>query len=180
MQTGAFQHNYMTCARMWNQMEAAGVRGVTGVASYTRFLTVVSIKQMFAGHARQAGHVAAQLTEYSMMTHYIIVVDNDIDAYNIAAVMWAVAVRSNPERAIDIIRYCWSDRMDTAIPIEEKIGNCYQRSNYIPVFNSRAIIDACKPFEWNPNIKQSIEHRPELVQQVLDKWGQFLKDVYKD
>src|SRR5262249_14968937 len=50
-------------ALIWDQLEAAGVPGVTGVwkmpGGGTRFIDVIAIKQMFAGHAKMAGLVAA-------------------------------------------------------------------------------------------------------------------------
>ena len=52
------------CGAVWNQLEAAGVPEVKGVwaheAGGSRFWLTVSIKQLYGGHAKQAGFVASQ------------------------------------------------------------------------------------------------------------------------
>ena len=61
------EFNYMRCfmrsALIWQQMEAAGIPDIQGVwcheADGARLLTIVSIKQRYPGHAKQAGMVAA-------------------------------------------------------------------------------------------------------------------------
>src|SRR5207253_11366588 len=50
-------------ALIWQQMEAAGIVDLQGVwcdeAGGARLLTIVSIKQRYLGHAKQAGMVAS-------------------------------------------------------------------------------------------------------------------------
>src|SRR5260221_5097331 len=64
---------------------------------------VVSIKQRYAGHSRQAGHILSQCGVGAYMSRYSVVVDEDIDPSNLQEVMWAVATRSDPAIDIDII-----------------------------------------------------------------------------
>jgi UbiD family decarboxylase len=52
---------------------------------------VVSIKQMFAGHACRAGLVASQYATH--LPRYIVVVDEDIDPSNLEQVIWAMVTR---------------------------------------------------------------------------------------
>jgi UbiD family decarboxylase len=65
---------------------------------------VISIKQKYAGHSRQAGHILSQCGVGAYMSRYSIVVDEDIDPANLNEVMWAVATRSDPVKDIDFIQ----------------------------------------------------------------------------
>lgn len=93
----------------------------------------------------------------------MIVVDDDIDPTDHQQVMWALCTRSDPEKDIDIIRRAWSTPLDTMI---RKPTNAY--------FSSRAIIDACKPYEWIEEFPEDIKIRPELEQKMKKKWGALL------
>ena len=50
-------------ASLWDELEAAGVPGIKGVwkmpGGGSRFINVIAIEQMHAGHAKMAGLVAA-------------------------------------------------------------------------------------------------------------------------
>jgi 4-hydroxy-3-polyprenylbenzoate decarboxylase len=60
---GTAGSSHFRSAALWDELEAAGVPGVQGVYTIPgggpRFIRVVSIKQMHAGHAKMAGLVAA-------------------------------------------------------------------------------------------------------------------------
>ena len=92
------------------------------------------------------------------MGRYIVVVDDDIDPSNLEDVIWAITTRSDPENDIEIIRKCWSGPLDPIIP-EGKKG-----------YNSRAIIDACRPYGWKDQFPPVVEVSPELRASVLEKW----------
>lgn len=168
---GGLAANPMRAGIIWDQMERAGVRGIQGVAIYgARFLTVVSIKNTYAGQSRQAGHIATQCHASAFMGKYTIVVDEDVDPYNLDEVVWAVIRRADPQRSIDILRYCWSDPMDCALSLAE-------RTTDVPlahVYNSRCIIDACKPAEWAPDLKKNVVYSSEIQAKVIEKFGNVL------
>ncbi len=153
----------MRSALLWDQMEAAGVPGIQAVwchpAGGTRLFNVVAIKQMFAGHAKQAGAVACQCRAGAYLGRYTIVVDEDVDPTDLYDVVWAVCTRSDPERCIDILRRCWSGPLDPIIPAGQK------------GFNSRAIIDATRPYEWRDQFPAVAEASPEIRRRTLEKWG---------
>ena len=109
-------------------------------AGGSRQLTAVSIKQRYPGHSRQAGHLAAMCRSAAYAGKYVIVVDDDIDVSNLEELMWAVCTRSDPATSIDFIRGAWSTPLDPSIPPERKALGDFT--------NSRAIIDACRPFHW--------------------------------
>jgi UbiD family decarboxylase len=161
---------YMRCfvraALIWQELEAAGVPDVRGVwcheAGAARLLTIVSIKQRYPGHARQAGAVAAYCHAGAYLGRYVIVVDDDIDVTNTNDVLWALTTRSNPEADIEIIRRSWSGPLDPIIPRGQK-GH-----------SSRAIIDACRPYEWLKDFPPVAESSPEVRRAAQEKWGAIL------
>ena len=153
-------------ALLWNALVKSNVQDVRGVwmseVGYQQFV-VVSIKQRYPGHARQAAFIASQNRPAAYHGRYVMVVDEDIDPTNIEDVMWALTTRSDPEKDIDIIRRAWSTPLDTMI---RKPTNAY--------FSSRAIIDACKPYEWIDEFPASIRTSDEWKTRVNDKWGDLL------
>jgi 4-hydroxy-3-polyprenylbenzoate decarboxylase len=133
----------------------------------SRLLLVVSIKQRYGGHAKQTGHVAAMCHAGAYAGRYIIVVDEDIDPSNLEEVMWAVLTRSDPATSIDFITNAWSTPLDPRIPPEQKARGDFT--------NSRAIIDACKPFYWKDQYPKVNQSSPEVRKEALEKWGYLLR-----
>ncbi|HZU08219.1 MAG TPA: UbiD family decarboxylase [Chloroflexota bacterium] len=152
-------------AVLWNQIEAAGVPDVKAVRVHPsggRFLVAIAIRQRYPGHAKQAALVASQCRAGAYMGRYVIVVDDDIDIYDTDQLLWALATRSDPAQDIDIIRRAWSGPLDPAIPPGQK------------GFNSRAIIDATRPWEWREQFPPVSGISPALRQQLEAKWGALL------
>jgi 4-hydroxy-3-polyprenylbenzoate decarboxylase len=154
-------------ALLWNQLEGAGIPDVRGVwfheaASFV-FLVVVSIHQRYAGHARQALHVAAGCHAANYLGRYVVVVDEDIEPSDLEAVTWALGSRSDPSRSIDFIPRSWSGPLDPAIPADQK------------GYNSRALIDACRPYEWREQFPGMLKTPAALRQQVVDRWSTYIR-----
>ena len=99
-------------ARLWDTLEAAGVPEIQGVwkmpGGGSRFIDVISIRQLHSGHAKMAGLVAAGCGAGAYMTRMVIVVDHDVDITNPNEVMWAMATRWDPATQTDIIDGCWT------------------------------------------------------------------------
>lgn len=151
-------------AFLWDQLDKAGVPDVKGVAIYQgSFLTIISISQRYPGHAKQAAVVAAQCHTGAYMGRYTVVVDDDIDVYDINDVIWAVCTRSDPEADIDLLRRCWSGPLDPIIPRELK------------GFSSRAIIDATRPYEWMKEFPVASGISQDLRKKITAKYGQFFR-----
>jgi UbiD family decarboxylase len=152
-------------AVLYNELVKNGITDVRGVWTDPGGirLIVVSLKQRYAGHAKRAALIASQSPTGAYVGRYVIVVDEDIDPSNMEEVLWALCTRSDPEKDIDIIRKCWSTALD---PIIRKPTNAF--------FNSRAIIDACKPYDWIDEFPQSVELSPELESRMKEKWGSIL------
>lgn len=129
-----------------------------------RMLLAVSIKQRYPGHARQAGHVAAQCRGGGQVGRYVIVVDEDIDPTDLEQVMWAVATRSDPVRDIDFIRRAWGSQVDPQHVTLPDGG----------LTNSRAIIDACRPYEFRDAFPAVVGASPELLARTRARWAALL------
>ncbi|MFQ5851851.1 MAG: hypothetical protein ACE5JU_14865 [Candidatus Binatia bacterium] len=164
-------------ALIWDEIEKAGVPGVRGVwcdlAGGTRLFNVVSIKQAYPGHSRQAGMIASQCGSGVYIGRYTVVVDDDIDVTDLRDVVWAIATRSDPERSVEIVHRCRSSSADPALSPDVKTSS----HNPDDTFTSKAIIDACWPYEWKNRAYPVAQVSPELRGQLLKKWGLELKDV---
>ncbi len=155
-------------ALVMEALEAAGVPFVRGVWQHeiggSRMLLVVSIKQAYAGHARQAGLVAAGCRPGAQLGRYIVVVDDDVDPTDLSEVMWAVATRSDPATDIDIIRQAWGSMVDPQFVTYA--GTDPARAP----FNSRAIVDACIPFDHRHHFPAVAAPDPALMEAARARW----------
>ena len=160
-------------ARLWDILEKSEVPGVTGVWCHEiaggELFTVISIRQLYAGQSRQAGLIASQLTNTG---RYMVIVDDDIDPSNLNDVIWAMATRSDPERSIDIVRRCRTTSADPAISPQEK-----RKIKSAPkaFYASRAVIDACRPYDWKDEFYPVAQASHELRLRLLEKWGHIFK-----
>lgn len=162
-------------AETWDALEKAGVPEVQGVWQYGSWfpmITVISIKQRYAGHAKQAGLVASGCKGSAYCGRFTIVVDEDIDITNLEDVMWAVATRCEPERAIDLIRECWSSPIDPVISPHMRFEMPHGTQ-----YTSRMIINACKPYAWLDRFPKTNIASKELRENILDKYAELFASV---
>jgi 4-hydroxy-3-polyprenylbenzoate decarboxylase len=128
-------------AKIWNDLDKMGVPGIRCVWSPPEAagwgMTVVSIKQMYAGHAAQTMALAAQCMGGAYFSKYIVVVDDDVDASNLAEVVWAMVTRSRPAHSIDILRETWSTYLDPS-----------QNPPEIRPWGSKCLINACMEYKY--------------------------------
>jgi 4-hydroxy-3-polyprenylbenzoate decarboxylase len=150
---------------------AAGVPDVSAVWAHevgsSRMLLGVAIKQRYPGHAAQAGHVAAMCHVGAYAGKYVIVVDDDIDVSDLDSLIWAMVTRSDPATSIDIIRNTWSTPLDPRLtPWDRENGN---------FTNSRAIIDACRPYHWRDEFPKVNAPGREEAAAARQKWAHLLE-----
>src|SRR5262249_25142989 len=153
-------------ASIWSNLETAGVTDVVGVWQHVaQLMTVVALRQGYAGHAKRAALIAAA---NSYMGRLVVVVDDDVDPSNLADVMWAVATRCEPSEQIDIVRRAWSSALDPRIPPDDKLAGITS--------HSKAIIDACRPFAWLDTFPPTSAISQDEARAIEAKWGDVLKD----
>ncbi|MBI2853547.1 MAG: UbiD family decarboxylase [Chloroflexi bacterium] len=166
------QQDFYNAALIWDQMEKAGVREIKGVACYYHHrLIVVSIRNSFAGHSRQAGIIASQCHAGNYLGNWVIVVDEDIDPSNIKDVLWAVLTRTDAKRAIQVLEDCWSSHMSLIDPSRPFIKAEYPLIPSKATYRSAAVIDACWPVEWDRSWHRGVKPSQELQDRVMEKWG---------
>jgi len=162
----SFAKGVVKSAMIWEELEKMGIPNVKGVwcheAGGGRLLNIVSIRQAYAGHAKQTLLAAAGCHAGAYLGRYVIVVDDDIDPSNTFDVLWGVATRTDPERSIDIVRRTWSGPLDPAIRPGQK------------GFNSRCLIDATRPWEWRDEFPPVAESDPKLLDETFEKWRRVL------
>ena len=153
-------------AGIWADLHKLGVPGIQGVWSIPEAagwgMTVVSIKQMYAGHAPQVMALAAQCTAGAYFGKYVIVVDDDIDPSNIGQVLWAMATRSRPAQSIDILRETWSTFLDPSLNPPE-----------IRPWGSKALINACMDYKHIKSFSPRTKLDKKMYDNVVSRWSEL-------
>jgi UbiD family decarboxylase len=155
------------CGAVWNQLEAAGIPEIKGVwaheAGGSRFWLTISIKQLYGGHAKQAGMVAAHCHAGAYCNHWTVVVDDDIEPTNMNDVLWSMCTRCDPREDVDVINGGWSSHLDPM---------CYDDDT--DRRNSRVIVDACRPYRRKDTFPVVARNSPELDARIRAKWAHVL------
>lgn len=157
---------YLRSHLVHQQLRGLGVSNVTGVwvppEAGQRGLVVVAIKQSFPGHAMQAGLAASQAGGAAHLGRYVVVVDDDIDIYNMDDVWFAMFTRVDPQREVHLVERSWSGPLDPAIHPDAR------------GMSSRAIFDATRPWEWKDRFAEPVV-TAEMSRASREKWGWLLE-----
>jgi 4-hydroxy-3-polyprenylbenzoate decarboxylase len=150
-------------ATLWQELEAMRIPGIKAVycppEGAGRFVAIISVKQMYPGHANQVGTAAisTEMGAYGLKT--VIVVDEDIDPWDLPRVLWALSFRFQPSRS-QIINRGRSTPLDPSLPIDQRD------------ITSRIIMDATIPFDWKEK-PVPVELDAEMVKKVKAKWSEL-------
>mgnify|MGYP000902853424 FL=1 len=150
-------------ATLWQQLTDMKIPGIKAVycppEGAGRFMAIISVKQMYPGHADQVGTAAisTEMGAYGLKT--VVVVDDDIDPWDIPRVLYAISFRFQPNRC-QIISRGRSTPLDPSLPISARD------------ITGRIIIDATIPYEWKEK-PIPIELDPEMVKRVQGRWAEF-------
>ncbi len=151
----------LMAAEIWNVLEYAGIPDVTGVwfglGLVWPVFCVISIKQSYSGHAKQAALAAASCRANTVGGLFVIVVDDDVDITNEKDVIWAVTRRAD----IDSIQIISGILTKAGAP--KKAGG--------PLVNDRIIIDACWPYERRDKYPVIHRYSAEYQEKILKKWS---------
>lgn len=154
------------------RLESFGIPGVKGVWCHFTgsggLFNVISIEQLYSGHAQQAGMVAAQYS--AEMGSYTVVVEEDIDPSNLEQVLWAMVTRARLDRQTYILPNCHTNNVHPAIPPSEKMDGDKQR----PITAGRIVIDACRDYSWKEDWYPIARISPELREELVGKWKSLL------
>jgi 4-hydroxy-3-polyprenylbenzoate decarboxylase len=157
----------MRSAAIWDDLERFGIPGIQGVfcppaAAASWGMTIVSIRQHYAGHVAQVLSAAAQCPAGAYFTKWVVAVDEDIDPTDMNQVLWAMSTRSNPADDIDIQRRTWSTGLDTS-----------QFPPELRPYGSKALIDACKPHRYLAEFPVRTMIRQSVHADLVARWDQL-------
>ena len=150
----------------WDQLESAGVQDIVGVWQHTSYWLVISIRQRYAGHAKQAGHAALGCRGGAYNGRYIIIVDEDIDPSDMKEVEWAMMTRVDPATDIELINGTWSTPLDPRMTPEQRETGDHT--------NSRAIIYAVRPWTWRDKFPKASRTEKDLRAEIVAKYKSIL------
>ncbi len=157
-------------ASLWDELDRE-VGNITGVwvveEASIHGMVVIAIKQSYSGHAKHAGLIAAGSSATRIGCRYVILVDDDIDPANMSEVIWAVSTRTDPATSIDIIRGCYGSSANPAIPLHYKESGQFEES--------RAIINACRPYHLIRKYPPSIRSDAAALSRVREKWAHLFR-----
>jgi phenyl-phosphate phosphatase/carboxylase subunit beta len=150
-------------ATLWQQLLAMKIPGLKAVycppEGSGRFLAIISMQQMYPGHVDQVltAAISTEMGAYGLKT--VIVVDEDIDPWDIPRVMYALSFRFQPNRS-QVIKRGRSTPLDPSLPIEAR------------EITGRLLLDATIPYEWK-NKPIPIELDPDMVARVKERWSEL-------
>ncbi|GAA2630015.1 UbiD family decarboxylase [Paractinoplanes durhamensis] len=162
----SYMRTVLKSAMIHDELVATGVPGIVKAWAHEagggRLFVGVAIEQKYAGHARQVGHLTAQLPAAAYMNRYVVVVDQDIDPADLDQLVWAISTRTDPADDIEVQRRTRGSRLDPMLP-----------AGAAP-FNSRAVIDACRPWERLGSFPRVAESDPAYLAGVRGRWASVL------
>jgi 4-hydroxy-3-polyprenylbenzoate decarboxylase len=147
-------------AFLWNDLENLSAVRITAINHRVCGAAVIAIKQSTAADVQRVSRALLKSSATGNLK-FAIIVDDDIDPYNLEKVFWAVATRYEPELAVNIVRRLRSDSItgDSAEPND---------------VDAVAIIDGCRPFHWLDKFPRTTDISEELAQKTMEKWGKVL------
>jgi 4-hydroxy-3-polyprenylbenzoate decarboxylase len=151
-------------SQLWQQlvvgMKIPGIKSVYCPPEASgRFIAIISMKQMYPGHADQVltAAISTEMGAYGLKT--VIVVDDDIDAWDIPRVLYALSFRFQPNRS-QVIKRGRSTPLDPSLPLNAR---------YI---TGRLLIDATIPYDWDEK-PIPIEYDPDVLEKVKARWSEL-------
>ncbi len=158
--------NITTYVHLLDHLERSGVTDVTGVWGFNNgLLTVIALRQRYAGHAKQALLTAAGFRHGDMKCYYV-AVDEDIDPTNLEEVLWAMCTRVDPATAVDIIHNAWTADLDPRLsPGKRAAGD---------LTVGRMLINACRPYTWRDQFPKTNIFYASDRNLVSTKWRDLL------
>lgn len=162
----SYMRTAMKSAMIQDDLMSSGVPGIGEAWAHEtgggRLFIVVSIEQRYAGHSRQVGALTAASPAGAYMNRYVVVVDDDIDVTDLGEVVWAMSTRSDPATDIDVLTRTWGSKLDPMLEPDS------------PPYNSRAIIDACRPWHRRDSFPRVAATDPAQLAAVAQKWSHVL------
>lgn len=160
-------------ALLRNRLEEAGIPGITGLWMDPEALfsnVFISIDQQFYGHAKWVASALWGLAPfYGKM---VVVVDSDVDVYNLKKINSALAFRFQADRGLGINKGNFG-ALDPSIDPEVIQKTVLAKWD-------KVLLDATWPFEWKPRKEWGgMKHPPsclaeeEDIEKVQERWKEY-------
>ena len=163
----------------WETMESVGVPGILDVWFSPIVASTnlrVRIKKMYRGHAKQVANAlwGAGLANYT--AKHVIVVDDDIDIHDDAAVDWAIAYRVNAAMD-DIIFFpgTFGSMLDPSVPLDKRDVTKYGQGKW-----TRVLIDATKNWELERQEQYGGDIYPPLATDITPEEEELIAKRWKE
>lgn len=122
-----------------NMFETHGPQGVVAVhcppEGDSISSMVISMKPTFIGHSRNVGRTVLSSSVGKYMK-YVVVVDDDIDPFDLGQVWWAIVTRTQGSRDIEVLPFGTTSRSDPSVLRDR------------PEYTDKVIIDATKKLDY--------------------------------
>ena len=143
-------------ASLWRELERMGIANIVAVNRRAWGVTILAIKQAADGDVQRTAKALMESSAGRDM-RYAVIVDDDIDPYNLEKVFWAIVTRYEAQQAVQILRRLQGDAGTAAAP------------------GSVVIIDGCRPFRWLDKFPRTTDISEELMRKTVEKWGKVLE-----
>lgn len=159
----AMGHSFLT-----DQLGIPGIRGVHFPAASGGWGTaIVSVRQRYPAHSRTIAH-ALLGGKVGAFLKNVILVDEDIDPFNLDEIWWAMTSRLQASRGINILQRGKAAFMDPS-QLPEMRG-----------FSDTLLVEAVKPYEWKPRSEWGNERFPpvaypseDVMESVNRRWDEL-------
>jgi 2,5-furandicarboxylate decarboxylase 1 len=107
---------------------------------------VIAVEKMYEGYGKMAG-MAVFSTPAGRSVKQVTVVDADVDPFDSLAVEWAVAMRVQPHRDIEILRELPGSSIDPSLPVAEQTRSARTSKIIIDAtrYNAASFPPVCQP-----------------------------------
>ena len=166
----ALAHNFLT-----DTLGIPGIRGVHFPAAAGAWgMAIVSLIQRYPGHSRTVAH-ALLGSKMGAVLKNVIIVDEDIDPFNLDDVWWTMVSRLQASKGITIL---------------QRGKGAFMDPSQLPEFQGLTdtlMVEAVKPYEWQPRPEWGNERFPptaypskEVMEAVERRWNEFGISLGKD
>jgi UbiD family decarboxylase len=164
---GSFSENavcssIMRSATAWDILDRAGVPGITDVFCqpvHAGINLLIRMKQSYRGQAKQAANAVWGSSAGHVRYKHVIVVDDDIDIHDYAAVDWAIAYRVNAgEDDIVIMPATFGLGLDPSTRRRDRNAALFGTGKW-----NRVLIDATMNLDYDPDPEFGGARFPPLV-----------------
>jgi UbiD family decarboxylase len=152
----------MRAATAWDVLDRAGVPGITDVFCppvHAGINLLIRMKQSYRGQAKQAANAVWGSSAGHVRYKHVIVVDDDIDIHDYAAVDWAIAYRVNAgEDDIVIMPATFGLGLDPSTRRRDRNPALFGTGKW-----NRVLIDATMNLDYDPDPELGGARFPPLV-----------------